>query len=44
MKVYFVIKCYSDTEQGTFKLNNCSFQVGVTYNIYDNKLHILLSG
>lgn len=44
MYVYIVIKPYSDIERGTFKFNNCSFQVGVTYNIYDNKLHILLSG
>lgn len=44
MNVYIVIKPYSDTEQGTFKLKNCSFQVGTTYNIYDNKPHILLSG
>jgi hypothetical protein len=44
MNVYIVIKRYSDTEQGTFKLNNCSFQVSMTYNTYDNKPHILLSG
>jgi len=43
MNVYIVIKRYSDTEQGTFKLNYFSFQVCVTYNTYDNKPCILLS-
>jgi hypothetical protein len=44
MNVYIIIKPYSETEQGTFQLNNCSSQVCMTYNIYDNKPHILLSG